>query len=87
MTDRAYSEDPGMEPDEFSEDERRMIRRLQALARDWPPNLMLASMGGSLCLFRTDDRLRPGFGGGDELDPDKVLWSDGGHIPNTGGDW
>lgn len=83
-TDDSF-EDDGRE---FTDDERRIIRRLNALARDWPDALMLASMGGSLCLFRTDDRMKSGWGRGDDaLDPDKTLWSDEGRIPNTGGDW
>lgn len=70
--------------------EEQLIRRLQRLAADWPDGYMLASMGGTLCLFRTDDRLKPdvsqsGFVG-DALDHEKVLWSTI-KIPSTGGDW
>jgi hypothetical protein len=65
-------------------DELRLIHRLERLARDWPDGYMLASMGGTLCLFRTDDRGADGPGVG--LDAEKALW-DTGAIPNTGGDW
>jgi hypothetical protein len=47
---------------------------------------MIASMGGTLCLFRTNDRMRTEGNGDDALDPDKALWITG-KIPNTGGDW
>lgn len=69
-----------------SDREAKLIRRLERLAHDWPEGYMLASMGGSLCLFRTDDRFtgdRPGDPG---LDQDKTLWTTS-RIPNTGGDW
>jgi hypothetical protein len=65
--------------------EAQLIRRLERLAREWPDGYMLASMGGSLCLFRTDDMLM-GDGLRESLDPDKTLWSTS-VIPNTGGDW
>lgn len=66
--------------------EAKLIRRLERLAREWPEGYMLASMGGSLCLFRSDDRFI-GDGVSDPgLDPDKTLWTTS-HIPNTGGDW
>lgn len=69
-----------------TEFELKLIHRLERLAKTWPDGYMLASMGGSLCLFRQDDRMLEGdhMGG---LDADKQLWSDGGRIPNTGGDW
>lgn len=47
---------------------------------------MIASMGGTLCLFRTDDRMKQDGAGGDALDADKALWMTTA-IPNTGGDW
>lgn len=73
------------EPPTLTPDELRLARRLDRLARDWPAGYMLASMGGSLCLFRSDDRMRTD--GADGLDQEKVLWSDESRIPNTGGDW
>lgn len=71
------------EQNKASDVERRLIRRLERLSKDWPDGYMLASMGGALCLFRSDDRMTSDDLG---LDPDKALWSDTG-IPNTGGDW
>lgn len=73
-------------PRQSEDDERRLIRRLERLAKEWPEGYMLASMGGTLCLFRSDDRMIR-YGGYDEgLDPSKTLW-DTTRIPNTGGDW
>lgn len=71
--------------DDLTVDEQRLVRRLDRLAREWPDGYMLASMGGSLCLFRTDDRMidNETYEG---LDAEKVLW-DTTKIPNTGGDW
>lgn len=71
-----------MEP---TEAETRLIRRLERLAREWPEGYMIASMGGSLCLFRLDDRMM-GVAERESLDPDKSLWETV-RIPNTGGDW
>jgi hypothetical protein len=72
--------------------EQQLIRRLDRLAREWPEGYMLASMGGSLHLFRADDRFydgarEPGRDSAVGLDQEKSLWSDGCRIPNTGGDW
>jgi hypothetical protein len=61
----------------------KLVRRMERLARSWPEGYMLASMGGDLCLFRSDDYLTADGRG---LDQEKVLWSTG-RIPNTGGDW
>lgn len=64
--------------------EAKLIRRMERLALTWPSrNYMIASMGGTLCLFRSDDRFVDGEGG---LDPEKALWMTDA-IPNTGGDW
>lgn len=69
----------------LSDSEAKLARRLERLAKDWPEGYMLASMGGTLCLFRTEDRmLNPGTA--ESLDPEKTLW-DTTDIPNTGGDW
>lgn len=75
--------------DDLTADEQRLVRRLDRLAREWPKGYMLASMGGSLCLFRTDDSMQDDgdFVGVRGLDQEKVLWGDGCRIPNTGGDW
>lgn len=60
------------------------IASLKRLAKRWPRSLTLASMGGALVVFKTDDYDRSD--GGDGCDPDKVL-ADIDGIPNTGGDW
>lgn len=65
--------------------EQRLIRRLTRLAREWPDGYMLASMGGELCLMRSDDRFQDDARDG-RMDPEKTLWSTT-RIPNTGGDW
>lgn len=71
---------------ELTDDEKRLARRLDRLAREWPAGYMLASMGGSLCLFRLHDRMTGDDGPSDGLDAEKALWTSS-RIPNTGGDW
>lgn len=71
--------------DQRRQDEVRLVRRLERLAREWPDGYMLASMGGTLCLFRSDNRMK-GSPGSESLDPEKALWQTG-RISNTGGDW
>lgn len=67
--------------------EEQLIRRLERLDRVWPRGYTLASMGGSLCLFRSDDMMTErDHNGDDALDQEKTLWS-ASRIPNTGGDW
>jgi hypothetical protein len=61
----------------------KLIRRLERLTRSWPDGYMLASTGGALCLFRSDDYLTADGRG---LDAEKALWSTT-RVPNTGGDW
>ena len=76
-------------PELLSQDdvEAKLIRRLERLAREWPSrDYMIASMGGTLCLFRSHDRMRRDAAGDDALDPEKALWTSS-KIPNTGGDW
>lgn len=74
---------PSTNPTE-GEIEAKLIRRMERLAREWPKGYMLASMGGSLCLFRSDDRMmdNPRVDG-EGLDPEKQLWGTD-RIPNTG---
>lgn len=59
--------------------EAALIRRLERLAREWPEGYMLASMGGDLCLFRSDDRMMNEGRPNESLDPEKVLWTSGPH--------
>lgn len=65
--------------------EAKLIRRLARLAQEWPEGYMIASMGGTLGLFRTDDRTKFSYGE-ESMDAEKMLW-DTTRIPNTGGDW
>lgn len=66
--------------------EEQLIRRLERLARDWPKGYMIASMGGTLCLFRQNDYLINDGRWDEGLDQEKTLWTTI-RIPNTGGDW
>jgi hypothetical protein len=61
----------------------RLVRRLERLAKDWPEGYTIASMGGTLCLFASDDQMTEDGRG---MDAEKALWKTT-KIPNTGGDW
>lgn len=69
---------------ELSGNERRAISSLQRLGKRWPKTLMLASMGGSLVVLRTND---PRFDSENCMTRNDAVVADVHGIPNTGGDW
>ena len=67
-----------------TEEELAAIASLKRLAKRWPRSLTLASMGGSLVVYHTDDeRMSAGIA---ETRAQAVLDQITG-IPNDGGDW
>lgn len=64
--------------DDLTADERRAIASLERLARRWPRSLKLASMDGSLLVYRAGDMP-------DEVGEDGAVADLGSSIPNTGG--
>ena len=66
-------------------DEARAIRRLKALARDWPDTLWLYSAGGALHVMRKGDDGVHVTLPHDGIDPDYSLATV--EIENSGGDW
>lgn len=69
-------------PAPLTDEEKRVIRALDRLAKDWPHGLSLNSMAGVLCLMREpafSEDLRA-------MDPEQAIWSSS-EIKNTGGDW
>lgn len=70
---------------ELTKEERRAIRRLEALARDWPPSLWLFSASGTLNVMRFKDNGEKAYKG-TGIDPNFHVRSING-IHNDGGDW
>lgn len=66
-------------------EERNAIASLRRLAKRWPRTLTLASMDGSLVVYRTGDERFDDLDGGDRTDA--VIADDFHGIPNTGGGW
>lgn len=67
----------------LTDEERNAIASLRRLAKRWPRSLTLASMDGSLVVFRTGD---PVFDG-DTNRGECVIADDFAGIPNEGGGW
>lgn len=62
------------------------IRRLESLAKVWPPSLWLYSASGMLCVMRkNEDGERARVRDGDGIDPDYLVTTI--DIPNDGVDW
>jgi hypothetical protein len=77
----------GGHPDEvdLTPEEERAITTLKRLAKRWPESLFIASMAGTLCVMRNDERgMHPETDGGG-IDPEYMI--DSIDINNTGGDW
>lgn len=70
--------------DDLTRDEVLALAALRRLAKRWPKTLMLASMGGSLVVVRTDDER---FDSESGLERQEAVVEDISGIPNTGGDW
>lgn len=66
-------------------EERNAIASLRRLAKRWPQSLTLASMDGSLVVFRTGDERFHDIDGGDRTA--SVIADDFYGIPNEGGGW
>lgn len=71
----AAAEDPAVT---LTDEERRAIAALERLAKRWPRSLKLASMDGSLLVYRSGDAP-------DEVGEDGAVADLGSSIPNTGG--
>jgi hypothetical protein len=72
--------------DTLTDEELALLRALDRLASRWSRHLSIASMGGTLCVFRNDAMHKPDRDGTDSVDAEKALWMCS-TIPNTGGDW
>ena len=77
---------------ELTEDEKKAIRKLKAIAKTFPKSLWLFSASGTLCVMKkgSDGKsvMMPGDGGqgkGGGVDPDFHV--DTIDIENDGGDW
>jgi hypothetical protein len=69
---------------EITPEEDAAIRSLERLAKKWPRSLTLASMGGSLVVYHTDDERMSLPNNTQRVEA--VIASIIG-IPNDGGDW